>query len=76
MEKIRIFFLAANPKVSQLGLDEEIREISRWAERPYGLQQALLKHPPHPPHVLHFSGHGTQSVELVFLDNNGNPKPF
>ncbi|MDA1048968.1 MAG: AAA-like domain-containing protein [Planctomycetota bacterium] len=88
MEKICVLFLAASPKVSPLSLDEEIREIttkiraadyrdsleviSRWAVRPDDLQQALLEHR---PHVLHFSGHGTESEELVLLDSQGNPKP-
>lgn len=88
MEKIRLLFLAASPKVSPLGLDEEIREItakiraaeyrdsleviSKWAVRPDDLHQVLLEYR---PHVLHFSGHGTQSKELVLLDSKGDPKP-
>ena len=88
MEKIRVLFLAASPKVSPLSLDEEIREItakiraaehrdsleviSRWAVRPDDLQQALLEHR---PHILHFSGHGNDLEELVLLDGKGNPKP-
>ena len=87
MEKTRVLFLAASPTVSPLRLDEEIREItakirsaeyrdsleliSRWAVRPDDLQQELLQHQ---PHVLHFSGHGTESEELVLLDSNGRPK--
>lgn len=88
MEKIRVLFLAASPKVSPLALDQEIREIttkiraaehrdsleviSRWAVRPDDMQQALLEHR---PHILHFSGHGTESEELVLLDGKGEPKP-
>jgi len=88
MEKIRVLFLAASPSVSPLSLDQEIRSItakiraaahresleviSKWAVRPDDLQQALLEHR---PHVLHFSGHGTESEELVLLDSQGNPKP-
>ena len=87
MEKIRVLFLAASPKVSPLSLDEEIREItakiraadyrdsleviSRWAVRPDDLQQALLEHQ---PHILHFSGHGTTSEELVLIDDKGDTK--
>jgi len=88
MAKIRVLFLAASPTVSQLSLDQELRAItakiraaehrdsleviSRWAVRPDDLQQQLLEHR---PHVLHFSGHGTESEELVLLDSQGNPKP-
>lgn len=88
MEKIRVLFLAASPDVSPLGLDKEHREItskiraaeyresleviSRWAVRPDDVQQALLEVR---PHILHFSGHGTQSAQLVLLDVQGKPKP-
>jgi hypothetical protein len=76
MEKIRVLFLAASPGVAPLSLDEEHRQImdkiraadyrdsievvSRWAVRRDDLQQALLETK---PHVLHFSGHGTESDE-------------
>jgi hypothetical protein len=74
MGKIKVLFLASDPfKTHALGLDEEIRAItaqirsaeyrdtlelvSAWAVRPGDLQQLLLQHQ---PHVVHFSGHGTQ----------------
>lgn len=88
MDKIKVLFLAASPDVAPLRLDEEIRAITRtirasenrdalhvvsyFAVRPDDLQQALLEHK---PHVLHFSGHGSESAELVLLDKNGQPKP-
>src|SRR4051812_42051479 len=89
MDTIRVLFLAANPAgTTQLGLDEEIREItaklraakyrdalavrSEWAVRPGDLQQALLEYR---PHVVHFSGHGSPSEGIILLDNDRNPKP-
>ena len=81
MNKIKVLFLAASPVGEPLRLDEEIREItnkiraskypdaldivSRWAVRPGDLQQCLLEHQ---PHVVHFSGHGNQSEEIILLD--------
>lgn len=88
-EKIRILFVAANPAdMTQSNLEEEIRLIkkkirasehrdaldvrSEWAVRPDDLQQYLLEFE---PHVVHFSGHGSPTKELNFLDENGNSKP-
>ena len=88
LDKCKILFLAANPSgVPQLCLDEEIREIqekiraaeyrdtlqltSRFAVRPDDLLQSLNEER---PHVVHFSGHGTPSEELVLKDRAGNPK--
>lgn len=87
--KIKILFLAANPAFTQpLKIDEEIRAIkqkiraaehrdsielvSAWAVRPDDLQQTLLEHK---PHIVHFSGHGESTGELILLDKDGNPKP-
>ena len=89
MKKIVSVFLAANPAVtSQLRLDEEIRSItekirvsehrelidliSMWATRPDDLLQALNQHH---PHIVHFSGHGSPTGEIILVDNAGNPKP-
>jgi len=88
-DRIRILFLAANPKNStHLRLDEEIREIqsriqsaefrnhfellSRWAVRPDDLLQALNEVR---PHIVHFSGHGSKSSQLILEDKNGNVQP-
>jgi hypothetical protein len=82
-------FLAANPAATnQLRLDEEIRAItekirvsehrdmleltSMWATRPDDLLQALNQHR---PHIVHFSGHGSSTGEIILVDNSGNPKP-
>ncbi|MCW3097184.1 MAG: hypothetical protein JWL77_2802 [Chthonomonadaceae bacterium] len=87
--KIKVLFVSANPTGTvQLALDEEIREItikirasehrdsveliSRWAVRPDDLLQALNEHK---PHIVHFSGHGSPTEEIILLDNNREPKP-
>jgi hypothetical protein len=87
-EKIVVLFLASNPADSQqLRLDEEARSIaemirkakhrdsvvfeSRWAVRPMDVLQAINEVN---PTVVHFSGHGSDSDEIVFQDNNGNTK--
>lgn len=86
---VKILFLAANPvDAPHLGLDEEIRAIQHslreaehrdqftvvqeWAVRRNDLTGALLRHR---PHVVHFSGHGTQSGELVLKDDAGRSRP-
>lgn len=87
-EKIKVLFFAANPRdQQQLLLDEEVRDIeqklrlsefrdsvelrSRWAVRTGDLLQALneLK-----PRIVHFSGHGSQTDELIFLTEDGGSK--
>ena len=80
---------SSNPEgTTQLKLDEEVREIqdkiraarhresleliTRWAARPDDLLQALNEHM---PHVVHFSGHGSPTEEIILLDRLGKPKP-
>ena len=87
-EKIKVLFFAANPRdQEQLLLDEEVRDImqqirlseyrdsvelhSRWAVRTSDLLQALNEHK---PRVVHFSGHGSEADELVFLAEDGSSK--
>ena len=89
MEKIKILFVSANPAGTQpLKLDEEAREIeveiraadhrdsleliTKWAVRPDDLLQSLNQHR---PHIVHFSGHGNPTEEIVLLDSLGKPKP-
>jgi len=89
MDKIKILFLSANPAgTPQLKLDEEARVIeakiraadhrdsleliTKWAVRPDDLLQSLNQHR---PHIVHFSGHGNPTEEIVLLDNLGKPKP-
>jgi len=83
---IKILFLAANPKdTSPLRLDEEMRGIDQalrqsefrdkfdikqqWAVRITDLQGYFLRHK---PDIVHFSGHGSSSSEIVLEDNDGN----
>jgi hypothetical protein len=77
MNKSRILFLAANPAGSQLQLDVESRAIeqkiratdhrdslelvTKWAVRPDDLLEYLNEYR---PHVVHFSGHGTNRGSL------------
>lgn len=87
-EKIRILFFASSPKdIHPLQLAKEVREIdqkirvgthrnsfeliSQWAVRPSDLQEALLRFR---PHIVHFSGHGSQSREIMLEDDSGNSK--
>lgn len=86
---VRILFLAANPKdTPQLRLDEEVRAIDHallqaefrdrfdikqhWAVRVFDIQSYLLRHK---PDIVHFSGHGSSSSEIILEDNTGNSRP-
>lgn len=87
-DKVRILFLAANPKnSSKLRLDEEIREIQariRAAEfrDTFELVSRWAVRPLDllqafnevQPHVVHFSGHGSGDAELILEDDAGNTK--
>jgi hypothetical protein len=82
---IKLLFLASNPtNTSQLRLGEEIRAIEHslrlsefrdkfkiiqcWATRVSDIQSDLLRHT---PHIVHFSGHGTEKGELIFENEVG-----
>lgn len=86
--RIRVLFLAANSiDTDRLRLDEEARSIeemirksdyrdsiefiSRWAARPMDLIQSINEVA---PTIVHFSGHGTDSGELVFQADDGQSK--
>lgn len=86
---IKILFLSSNPEfTTPLKLDEEARLITQkiriseyrdvlkletlWAVRPDDLLQALNEHK---PQIVHFSGHGSASGEIVLMDNNRQVKP-
>src|SRR6266852_3036665 len=88
-ERVKILFLAANPKdSSKLRLDEEIREIRgqvRAAEFRDSFE-LLSRWAVRPldllqalnevqPHIVHFSGHGNRMAELILEDDYGNTKP-
>lgn len=87
--KIRILFLAANPPgTNELQLRKELREItemiqsakyrdvlefvSDWAIRPVDLIGLLHQHN---PQIVHLSGHGTTTGEIVLEDSTGTPQP-
>lgn len=87
-ERITVLFLASNPKDQDtLRLDAEAREITemirksehrdavnfatRWAVQPLDVLQAINEHN---PRVVHFSGHGSDTDEIVFQDRDGNAK--
>lgn len=88
MSTVKILFLSANPATTTtLKLDEEAREIetklrladyrsveliTKWAVRPDDLIQSLNQHK---PNIVHFSGHGSPTEELILLDKHGDPKP-
>jgi hypothetical protein len=89
MTKCKILFLAANPADTQrLSLDEESRAIeekiraaehrdalellTRWAVRPDDLLENFNRFK---PHIVHFSGHGTEANEIILSDHTGKAKP-
>ena len=88
--KIKVLFLAANPvDTPPLKLDEEVRAIDQALRRAnyrdrfdfiqhravqYGdLQELLLRHQ---PDLVHFSGHGSETGELLLQGENGIAHPI
>ena len=88
MSNCKILFLAANPQgTGQLSLDEESRQIDqkirasdhrdvlefipKFAVRPDDLLQYLNQAT---TEVVHFSGHGSPTDEIILLDARGEPK--
>lgn len=86
---VKILVLATNPKeTTPLRLDEEMRGIDQalqqsrfrdnfeleqqWAVRVSDLQRLLLRYK---PDIVHFSGHGSTSSEIILEDNNGRSLP-
>lgn len=89
MSTCNVLLFAANPNgVTRLALEEECREIdqkiraadyreelqliTKWAVRPDDLLQYLNQYR---PHVVHFSGHGSDTEEIILLDAKRQPKP-
>jgi hypothetical protein len=87
--EIVVLFLAASPTdQDRLRLDKEAREIDaslrstdfrdkfkieqHWAVRASDFQSVLLRYR---PHVVHFSGHGTKSGELIVENDFGDGTP-
>jgi hypothetical protein len=88
-DPVKVLFLGANPRTTTpLALDEEVRSITekiRLAEgrdlirvvqahavRPDDLLQQLNQHQ---PHIVHFSGHGSEEGEIILVDGQGQAKP-
>jgi hypothetical protein len=84
-QSVTVLFLAANPSTTtRLRLDEEVRAIDQalrqanyreqfdlrqhWAVRVADLQELLLRHQ---PHIVHFSGHGSEAGQLLLEDDRG-----
>jgi hypothetical protein len=82
---VKILFLAANPlDTDRLKLDQEVRAIdqalqqstyrqsfdleTQWAVRVADLQALLLRYT---PDIVHFSGHGSQSSQILLEDELG-----
>jgi hypothetical protein len=89
LEKIKILFLTANPtNTNRLRLDEESRAIDQGlrraefrdrfeleqfqAVRVNDLQECLLRYK---PHIVHFSGHGSEAGEILLQDSSGLSRP-
>jgi len=84
-DKIKILFLAANPKdTDRLRLDEEVRAIQEALRQSefrdvYDFRQEwavrisdLQEHLlRHQPHIVHFSGHGSASNGIILEDMEG-----
>lgn len=87
--KIKILFLAANPTdTARLRLGEEVRAIDQallqakyrdafdleqaHAVRVADLEGLLMRHD---PHIVHFSGHGASSGEILLQDDAGRASP-
>ncbi len=87
-QKITVLFMASNPTdTSALRLDEEARAIqerirlsdyrdsinfeTRWATRSSDILQAINETN---PTIVHFSGHGTSTGELVLQNPDGTAK--
>jgi len=90
-EQVRILFLAAKPKqpgLSDLDLDTEFHEIEATLAETLHTERILLQQRwkltreqlldylhKYKPHIVHFSGHGTED-HLLLQDREGNPWPL
>lgn len=88
-ERPKILFFAANPAATAtVKLDEEARLIeqklhgatygqlidfvTKWANRPLDLLDHLNRYE---PEIVHYSGHGSATEEIILVDDAGNAKP-
>ena len=87
MSVVTILFISANPNdLSVLKLGEEIHQIDKallpfkdnfvlqqqWEVRFNELAGTILRFN---PDIIHFSGHGTASSEIILVDNSGFSRP-
>lgn len=89
-QPVKVLFLAANPiNTERLRLDRELREIDQalrsaqfrdyfdlqqqWATRATDLQRHLLHYQ---PTIVHFSGHGSETSEILLEDAHGYARPI
>ena len=87
--ELHILFLAASHRQGdELALGREVREIEerirasrgrdaisltiKLAVRPSDVMQALREHE---PHIVHFSGHGSRTGQILLVDDDGDPMP-
>jgi hypothetical protein len=89
MKKTRILFITANPTdKATLKIDEELRQIKmriRSAEfrESFEIESATAVRPnellgllnQHKPHIVHFSGHGSDQGEILLVDDAGKTMP-
>jgi hypothetical protein len=88
MEQIRIFFFAACPSnLPRVQVEAEFRHIEEQLDRsplasrfdcrflPAVRRHDLLRHLFKGPHVVHFSGHGTERDELMLENESGEAEP-
>ena len=86
--KTKILFISSNP-TKNLSLDEEYRAIEQSIQRSPNRDSIELKTKlatrvedliealnTERPHIIHFSGHGQKSGELVFTSNDRTPEPI
>ncbi|HEX6226674.1 MAG TPA: tetratricopeptide repeat protein [Chryseolinea sp.] len=85
LAKLKILFLAAEPSDSaKLRLGKELMAVrerlkdnqyfivkDQWAVKPADVLETILEEK---PHIVHFSGHGTESGELCLEDEQGKLK--
>jgi hypothetical protein len=86
---INVLFLAANPDgTTPLDLNTELNAIEdvldsckfrdrfnleqRFELKPGDIAKMLLKYD---PHIVHFSGHGSEAGEIILQDANGESRP-
>lgn len=87
MSTIKILFLAPDPTdLARLRLGRELRDVQeklddpnkfelrdRWAVRPRDVLQGIVDFK---PQIVHFSGHGLDTGELCFEDEQSNAQPI